>query len=102
MAKTKFFSQPGRRADGIAQFHPPGHSSAEARQRSGLVWSGLKGGLAKAKFFYQSARPAGGAEAFPPARRMALLSFIRRTILQPGLAGGGTSGLADAPAGLNQ
>jgi hypothetical protein len=66
------------------------------------VWSGLKGGLAKAKFFYQSARPAGGAEAFPPARRMALLSFIRRTILQPGLAGGGTSGLADAPAGLNQ
>jgi len=58
--------------------------------------------LAKAKFFYQSARPAGGAEAFPPARRMALLSFIRRTILQPGLAGGGTSGLADAPAGLNQ
>jgi hypothetical protein len=33
---------------------------------------------------------------------MALLSFIRRTILQPGLAGGGTSGLADAPAGLNQ
>jgi len=72
----------------------------QPRRGRGLVWSGLKGGLAKAKFFYQSARPAGGAEAFPPARRMALLSFIRRTILQPGLAGGGTSGLADAPAGL--
>ena len=60
----------------------------QPRRGRGLVWSGLKGGLAKAKFFYQSARPAGGDEAFPPARRMALLSFIRRTILQPGLAAG--------------
>jgi hypothetical protein len=59
-----------RPADGIAQFHPPGHTSAEARQRSGLVWSGLKGGLAKAKFFYQSARPAG-SEPFPPASSLA-------------------------------
>ena len=91
VAEAKFFSQPGRRADGIAQFHPPGHTSAEARGRMGL-----KGGLAKAKFFYQSVWPAGGSEAFPPAsslaevrrRWMALLSFIRRTILQPGLAGG--------------
>jgi hypothetical protein len=36
MAKTKFFSQPGRPADGIAQFHPPDHTSAEARRRTGL------------------------------------------------------------------
>ena len=100
VAEAKFFSQPGRRADGIAQFHRP--AILQPRRGRGLVWSGLKGGLAMAKFFYQSARPAGGAEAFPPDRRMALLSFIRRTILQPGLAGGGTSGLADAPAGLNQ
>ena len=28
-----------RPADGIAQFHPPGHTSAEARQRSGRVWT---------------------------------------------------------------
>jgi hypothetical protein len=36
LAQAKFFSQPGRRADGIAQFHPPGHTSAEARRRTGL------------------------------------------------------------------
>jgi len=36
MAETKFFSQAGRPADGIAQFHPPDHTSAEARRRSGL------------------------------------------------------------------
>jgi hypothetical protein len=36
LAEAKFFSQPGRRADGIAQFHPPGHTSAEARRRTGL------------------------------------------------------------------
>jgi hypothetical protein len=47
MAKTKFFSQPGRPADGIAQFHPPGHTSAEARRGGGLV--GLKGRMAKTK-----------------------------------------------------
>ena len=39
MAETKFLSQPCRRADGIAQFHPPGHTSAEARRRSGLDWT---------------------------------------------------------------
>jgi hypothetical protein len=39
VAEAKFLSQPGRRADGIAQFHPPGHTSAEARQRSGRVWT---------------------------------------------------------------
>jgi hypothetical protein len=36
--QSKFFSQPGWRADGIAQFHPPGHTSAEARRRSVLDW----------------------------------------------------------------
>jgi hypothetical protein len=32
----KIFQSSGRRADGIAQFHPPGHTSAEARRRTGL------------------------------------------------------------------
>jgi hypothetical protein len=36
LAQAKFSSQPSRRADGIAQFHPPGHTSAEARRRTGL------------------------------------------------------------------
>jgi len=74
MAKTKFFSQHGRRADGIAQFHPPGHTSAEARRRTGLDW--------RAEWLRQnfSVSPAG--------RRMALLSFIRPAILQPRRGGG--------------
>ena len=42
----------------------------QPRRGRGLVWSGLKGGLAKAKFFYQSARPAG-SEPFPPASSLA-------------------------------
>ncbi len=46
VAEAKFLSQPGRRADGIAQFHPPVHPSAEARRRTG--WQGI---WAKAKFF---------------------------------------------------
>jgi len=57
LAKTKFFSQPGRRADGIAQFHPPGHTSAEARRRT---W------LAEAKFFSKPGRPADGIAQFHP------------------------------------
>jgi hypothetical protein len=58
-----------RPADGIAQFHPPVHPSAEARRRTGGqgIW-------AKAKFFYQSPRPAG-SEAFPPASSLAEASW---------------------------
>jgi hypothetical protein len=61
MAETKFFSQPCRRADGIAQFHPPGHTSGEAE-----VWSGLKGRMAETKFFSQPCRRADGIAQFHP------------------------------------
>jgi hypothetical protein len=66
--------QSARPADGIAQFHPPDHTSAEARQRSVLDW--------RAEWLRQnfSVSPAG--------RPMALLSFIRPTILQPRRGGG--------------
>jgi hypothetical protein len=64
LAKLKFFSQPGRPADGIAQFHPPGHTSAEARRKSGL--DGRADWLAQAKFFSQPGRPADGIAQFHP------------------------------------
>jgi len=58
MAETKFFSQPCRRADGIAQFHPPGHTSAEARR--------MKSRVAEAKFLSQPGRRADGIAQFHP------------------------------------
>ena len=64
MAEAKFFSQPGRLADGIAQFHPPGHTSAEARRISGL--DGRADWLAEAKFFSKPGRPADGIAQFHP------------------------------------
>jgi len=63
MAETKFFSQPCRRADGIAQCHPPGHTCSRGEAED---WSGLKGRVAEAKFLSQPGRPADGIAQFHP------------------------------------